>query len=80
MAPQYHAKYIAQKLLQNDSNGKFLIVEPNKTEHNEFKLTNYNKAVEQADIVAFLVAHDKFKDLELSDNKIMLDFCGIKKH
>ena len=80
MAPQYHAKYIAQKLLQNDSNGKFLIVEPNKTEHNEFMLTNYNKAVEQADIVAFLVAHDKFKDLELSDNKIMLDFCGIKKH
>ena len=74
------AKYIAQKLLQNDSNGKFFIVEPNKTEHNEFKLTNYNKAVEQADIVAFLVAHDKFKDLELSDNKIMLDFCGIKKH
>ena len=74
------AKYIAQKLLQNDSNGKFFIVEPNKTEHNEFKLTNYNKAVEQADIVAFLVAHNEFKTLEISKEKIVLDFCGIKKH
>jgi UDP-N-acetyl-D-mannosaminuronic acid dehydrogenase len=73
------AKYIAQKVLQNDSNGNCFIVEPNIKEHNEFKLTNYNKAVEQADIVTFLVAHDEFKTLRLTKDTQMLDFCGIIK-
>ena len=73
------AKYIAQKVLQNDSYGKCLIVEPNIKEHNEFKLTNYNEAIEQADIIAFLIAHKEFKDLQLNEGKVVLDFCGINK-
>ena len=72
------AKYIAQKVLQNDSNGAYFIVEPNIKEHNVFKLTNYKTAAEQADIIAFLVAHDEFKTLELSSDKVVLNFCGIK--
>ena len=42
-------------------------------------LTNYNKAVEQADIITFLVAHDEFKTLTLTKYKVVLDFCGIHK-
>ena len=73
------AKYIAQKVLQNDSNGTYFIVEPNIKEHNVFKLTNYKTAGSEADIIAFLVAHEEFKDLKLSSDKVMLDFCGINK-
>ena len=71
------AKYIAQKVLQNDSNGDYFIVEPNIIEHNVFKLTNYKIAVAEADIIIFLVAHDEFKFLEVDANKVVLDFCGI---
>ena len=31
-----------------------------------------------ADIIVFLVAHDEFKNLKLSE-KTVLDFCGIMK-
>ncbi|MDB4121817.1 UDP-N-acetyl-D-mannosamine dehydrogenase [Flavobacteriaceae bacterium] len=71
------AKYISQKVLQNDSNGAYFIVEPNIKEHNVFKLTNYQTAAEQADIIAFLVAHDEFKSLIISNKKIVIDFCGL---
>jgi UDP-N-acetyl-D-mannosaminuronic acid dehydrogenase len=71
------AKYIAQKVLQNDSNGIYFIVEPNIKEHNVFKLTNYKTAISEADIITFLVAHDEFKNLEIKRNKLGLDFCGI---
>ena len=73
------AKYIAQKVLQNANNEEYFIVEPNIETHNVFKLTNYKEAVEKADIVVFLVAHDEFKDLVIPSGKIVLDFCGIKK-
>ncbi len=70
------AKYIAQKVMQSEQDG-FLIVEPNLKEHNVFKLTNFNEAYEQADIVAFLVAHNEFKTLEYRADKIILDFAGV---
>lgn len=73
------AKYIVQKVLQNDSNGEYFIVEPNIKEHNVFKLTNYKTAVSEADIIAFLVAHDEFKSLDLTLGKVVIDFCGIRK-
>src|SRR5690554_6048629 len=74
------AKYIAQKILQNGNNEDVYFVEPNIKEHKVFKLTDYKEAYEKADIVAFLVAHDEFKKLELnrrSQDKVVLDFCGI---
>ena len=73
------AKYITQKVLQNDSNGEYFIVEPNIETHNVFKLTDCKLAYDNADIIVFLVAHKEFLDLKLSDEKIVLDFCGIKK-
>ena len=73
------AKYITQKVVQNDSNGEYFIVEPNITEHEVFKLTNYKEAVEKADIIVFLVAHHEFKEISISEQKLVLDFCGIGK-
>ncbi|AZQ63572.1 UDP-N-acetyl-D-mannosamine dehydrogenase [Flammeovirga pectinis] len=72
------AKYIVQKVLQNANNDNYFIVEPNVEGHNVFKLTDCNEAVEKADIIVLLVAHDEFKELSLK-NKIILDFCGIEK-
>ncbi|WP_299244485.1 UDP-N-acetyl-D-mannosamine dehydrogenase [uncultured Aquimarina sp.] len=73
------AKYIAQKVLQNANNEEYYIVEPNIETHSVFKLTNYQEAVEKADIIVFLVGHKEFKNLDIAENKVVLDFCGIAK-
>ena len=73
------AKYIVTKVMQSYSNTNFLVVEPNIKEHRVFKLTDYQQAYEQADIVVFLTGHTPFKQLPWSDEKIILDFCGIFK-
>jgi UDP-N-acetyl-D-mannosaminuronic acid dehydrogenase len=73
------AKYIAQKVLQNANNEEYFIVEPNITEHKIFKLTNYREAADNADIIVFLVAHNEFKDLTIGKDKVVLDFCGVKR-
>ena len=39
------------KVMQGASNADIFVVEPNVTEHNVFKLTNYNQAYDKADIV-----------------------------
>ena len=72
------AKYIAQKVMQNEHNN-FIVVEPNVKEHSIFKLTNYLDAYEKADIIVFLVAHDEFKVLKYKEDKIILDFAGVFK-
>ena len=71
------AKYIAQKVLQNSNNEEHYIVEPNIKSHSIFKLTEYREAIEKADIVVFLVAHDQFKDLKINKNKIIVKFCKL---
>ena len=73
------AKYIAQKVLQNANNETHYIVEPNINEHAVFKLTDYQEATQKADIIAFLVAHDEFKTIDIPDGKQVLDFCGVYK-
>ena len=73
------AKYIVTKVMQGCNNANILVVEPNITDHHVFKLTDYRKAYEQADIIVFLVAHDPFKTLPYNDKKVILDFCGIYK-
>ena len=73
------AKYIAQKVLQNSNNEEHFIVEPNINSHNVFKLTEYKVAIEKADIIVFLVAHKEFLTVNISDEKQVLDFCGINK-
>jgi len=73
------AKYIAQKVLQNSNNEEHFIIEPNIESHSVYKLTDYKEAINKADIVVFLVAHKEFIGLSISDEKILLDFCGIIK-
>ncbi|MBA6156282.1 UDP-N-acetyl-D-mannosamine dehydrogenase [Tenacibaculum sp. S7007] len=73
------AKYIVNKVLQNDSNGEYFIVEPNIKEHKVFKLTDYKEAIYKADIVAFLVAHKEFANLTFKESQEVLDFCGVSK-
>ena len=73
------AKYIAQKVLQNSNNEEHFIVEPNIDTHSVYKLTNYREAIDKADIVVFLVAHNEFKQIDIEPDKIILDFCGINK-
>ena len=72
------AKYIATKVMEGED-ADFMIVEPNVENHNVFKFIDYQIAYQQADIVAFLVAHDPFKTLVYDKNKVILDFCGIFK-
>lgn len=73
------AKYIAQKVLQNANNEEYYIVEPNIESHRVFKLTNYKEAVKKADIIVYLVAHKEFESIELPEDKVVLDFCGVKR-
>ncbi|MDP8162130.1 UDP-N-acetyl-D-mannosamine dehydrogenase [Pasteurella skyensis] len=71
------AIYIVNKVLQNDSNGEYFVVEPNVEEHNVFKLTDYKTAIQKADVIALLVAHKEFKNIDMGEDKVILDFCGI---
>lgn len=73
------AKYITTKVMQGCNNADILVVEPNVSEHKIFKLTDYREAYDRADIVVMLVAHDVFKELSWTDEKVILDFCGIYK-
>lgn len=73
------AKQITTKVMQSCSNAQLFVVEPNVTEHNVFKLTNYKEAYEKADIVVFLVNHREFTELNYRKNIQVLDFCGVFK-
>lgn len=71
------AKYIVTKVMQSYNNANILVVEPNIQEHKVFKLTDYEEAYKEADIVVFLMAHKQFKKLPLNNDKVILDYCGI---
>jgi UDP-N-acetyl-D-mannosaminuronic acid dehydrogenase len=73
------AIHIAERVLQDSGDADMYIVEPNVKEHKVFKLTNFQEAVDKADIVALLVAHDEFKTLKFKDNQVVLDFCGVMR-
>jgi len=75
------AKYIAQKILQNaNSEDVFYFVEPNIDNHTVFKLTPYQEAYKNADVVVYLVGHKEFRALkDLDESPIILDFCGINE-
>lgn len=72
------AKYIANQVIER-ADAEFRIVEPNLSCHPLYKLTSVEQAYREADIVAFLVAHDPFKTLRRDPSKTILDFCGIFK-
>ena len=73
------AKLITSRVLQSCNNGNVMVVEPNITEHNVFKLTNYKVAYEKADIVVYLVNHREFAELNYRPDVQVIDFCGVFK-
>ena len=68
------ALYITKRLIADGLN--ILAVEPNIKEHDELEIINYEEAIEESDIVIFLVAHKEFKNIDVENS---LDFCGITK-
>ena len=68
------ALYITRRLISDGLD--VLAVEPNISKHSEFEIINYKDALNQADVVTFLVAHKEFKNL---NTKTDLDFCGVLK-
>ena len=66
------ALYITKRLIADVLD--VLAVEPNIKEYKDFEIVDYKKALDEADIVTFLVAHKEFKQLNIKTN---LDFCGV---
>jgi len=57
---------------------EYFLVEPNVAEHTLYKLTSVDIAIEQADIIVYLVGHKIFKEIKKPlKEKVILDFCGI---
>ncbi len=56
-----------------------IAVEPNIEQHSEIELCSPEAAIEQSDIVAYLVAHREFHSLAVAPSKV-LDFCGVVGH
>ena len=71
------ATYIVQKVIQASGGEDYFITEPNIERHSVFKMTSYQDAFDQADVVAFLVAHREFKELSPTPEKVVLDFAGV---
>ena len=66
------ALYITRRLIADGLD--VLAVEPNVEKFKEFALVEYKDALEQADVVTFLVAHKEFKQVAVITE---LDFCGV---
>ena len=72
------AKYIVSRII-SESRADVLVVEPNIRTHASFNLTDYREAYRKADIVVWLVRHTPFVELPREENKLELDFCGVRK-
>ncbi|MDB4400368.1 UDP-N-acetyl-D-mannosamine dehydrogenase [Akkermansiaceae bacterium] len=72
------ASYIADKVLQGANNEETFVVEPNIDSHDLYNLTDYKYAADKSDIIVFLVGHKEFVEMDISDKKRVIDFCGIR--
>ncbi len=66
---------IVQSLINSDC--EILLVEPNIIDHKFYKISNIDFAVNEADIIVWLVNHNEFSNLKISESKIQLDLCGL---
>ena len=73
------ALYIAKTIKNKLENSEVLFVEPNIESSNDFALTDYQVAIDNADIIVFLVKHEVFKHIEDSQlvEKIIIDTVGL---
>jgi len=68
------ALYVTRRLKTDGMD--VLVVEPNIHNHPEFEIMDDAKAIEEADIVVYLVAHKQFKGIRIFGKEV-LDFCGV---
>ena len=68
------ALFVTETLQKTDYT--ILAVEPNLTSSHDRVLVETSEALNQADIIVFLVSHSEFKELKLESSKQVLDFCG----
>ncbi len=69
------ALYITKRLIGESVN--VLAVEPNIKSHPEFEIIDYQQAIDDADIIVFLVGHKEFKSVEIDEEKELLIFCKL---
>jgi UDP-N-acetyl-D-mannosaminuronic acid dehydrogenase len=62
----------------SDDGFEVLPVDPNVTEVEGFSLIDMESALQQSDLIVFLVAHKEFKNLKTKlSEKLVKDFCGV---
>ena len=66
--------YVTRQLISNGLD--VLPVEPNIKSSDEFELVQDEEAINDADIIVFLVAHDEFKGIRIFGKEVF-DFCGV---
>jgi UDP-N-acetyl-D-mannosaminuronic acid dehydrogenase len=70
------AVYITKSLISQGLD--VLAVEPNIKSHKNFEIINFETAINDADIIVYLVAHKEFKGIRIF-GKDVIDFCGVNK-
>ena len=70
------AVYITKSLISQGLD--VLAVEPNISSHKSFEIINFETAINDADIIVYLVAHKEFKGIRIF-GKDVIDFCGVNK-
>ena len=66
---------IAHKAKNSLKEVQLHFIEPNISEHKDFKISDITK-LRECNIVVFLVAHKEFNQDLISENSIVLDFCN----
>ncbi|MAZ73151.1 MAG: UDP-N-acetyl-D-mannosamine dehydrogenase [Flavobacteriaceae bacterium] len=69
------ALYLTEKL--ENENFNVLRVEPNIESEDTMALHSIPEAIKKADIIAFLVAHNEFKNVVVPQGKMVIDFVGL---
>lgn len=70
---------IARRLMNNHP-GRTLVVDPFVTDlqiRSEFRFVDVQEALLSADVLVLLVDHEKFRDVELNANQIVIDTRGV---
>lgn len=70
------AVYITKSLISQGLD--VLAVEPNISSHKNFEIINFETAINDADIIVYLVAHKEFKGIRIF-GKVVIDFCGVNR-
>lgn len=70
------ALYITQTLKSQDFD--VLAVEPNISTHKDFDIIDFETAINEADVIVFLVGHKEFKGIRIFGKEV-IDFCGVNK-